>query len=77
MGYDMPAGDSIGQILLATTDAAVWAYYFKKQFGDVAPDEATMITWFANAIETGRDAGRAARDPDTETDDDVRTRDPA
>ena len=57
MGYDPSTGDSIGKLLINTTDAAVWAHHFKDQFGDEAPDEATMTTWFANAIETGRSAG--------------------
>ena len=61
MGYewhDDGTVDSVGKILLATTDAAVWAHHFKDQFGDVAPDEYTMLTWFANALETGRGQGR-------------------
>lgn len=58
--------ESVQNILLATTDAVVWAHHFVEQFGDsegtggigVCPDEATMITWFANALETGRNQGR-------------------
>lgn len=53
--------------LLSTTDASVWTQEFCRIFqgrsiggpvvtGDV--DEGTMMTWFANAIETGRSAGR-------------------
>lgn len=38
-----------------TTDAQVWAKEFCHLFP--ALDEATMIGWFANAIETGRTAG--------------------
>jgi hypothetical protein len=57
MGYDTDTGDSLGKRLLNTTDAQVWAKAFKDQFGDVAPDEATMLTWFGNAIETGRSFG--------------------
>ena len=54
--------------LLDTTDAQVWARRFCKLFAgwtvweaDVDHDgisEALMITWFANAIEIGRSAGR-------------------
>ena len=54
--------------LLNTTDAMVWAAEFCRTFNGyiVAPekrltpdprlviDEGTMVTWFANAIETGR-----------------------
>jgi hypothetical protein len=61
MGYTQESGKwvSIEKKLLATTDAFVWAETFKDQFGDVAPDRYTMLTWFANAIETGRNAGLA------------------
>ena len=55
-----------------TLDAMVWAEEFcrifngkKVSWSDDEPDEAddiidqgTMVTWFANAIERGRDAGR-------------------
>jgi hypothetical protein len=58
MGYDN-TGDPIAKKLLATTDAQVWAEAFKGQFGDASPDVYTMLTWFANAIETGRNAGSA------------------
>jgi hypothetical protein len=59
--------------LLATTDAAVWAAEFVRIFAgctvwdaetlgtpaaDLHLDEGTMVAWFANAIEVGRDAGR-------------------
>lgn len=44
--------------LRGTTDASVWAEEFKKVYPDA--DRGTMIGWFANAIETGRDAGRLA-----------------
>lgn len=60
LGYDIHddgSVDTVAQILHATTDAAVWAHHFKAQFGDTTPDEYTMLTWFANAIETGRTAG--------------------
>lgn len=42
--------------LLCTTDAQVWA----EEFAKVQPtvDEGLMIGWFANAIETGRRAGK-------------------
>jgi hypothetical protein len=45
--------------ILSTTDAVVWAREFVKvaASGRVAVDEATMVGWFANAIETGRNAG--------------------
>jgi hypothetical protein len=42
--------------LYATTNAQVWAEEFAKVCPDV--DEGLMIGWFANAIETGRAAGR-------------------
>lgn len=57
MGYDLESGDSVAKVLCTTTDAEVWAKHFKRQFGDVAPDFYTMLTWFANAIETGRAFG--------------------
>ena len=55
-----------------TTDAMAWAEEFCRIFdcftihrsdieyadSDRAVDEGTMVTWFANAIETGRSAGR-------------------
>jgi len=41
--------------LLSTTDALVWTDEFRKIRPDV--DSALMHTWFAAAIETGRDAG--------------------
>jgi uncharacterized cupin superfamily protein len=54
--------------LHSTTDAMVWAKEFCQIFdgrtvtsaNDHSPDEVgvgTMLTWFANAIETGRSAG--------------------
>lgn len=42
--------------LHATTDAEVWAAEFAKVRPEV--DRGLMVGWFANAIETGRDAGR-------------------
>lgn len=52
--------------LLGSTDASTWAAEFCRIFqgrtiggpivtGEV--DESVMVTWFANAIETGRNAG--------------------
>lgn len=55
---------SIERELLATTDAQVWARRFMETQraasaeGRTIVDEGTMIGWFANAIEVGRDAGR-------------------
>lgn len=57
--------------LLLTTDAQVWAKEFmevveEKQLENgeyglpLVVDESMMIAWFANAIETGRSAGRRA-----------------
>jgi hypothetical protein len=48
--------------LYSTTDARVWA----EEFGKVRPDidQGLMICWFANAIETGRDAGHRAATAD-------------
>jgi len=45
--------------LLETTDAQEWAQEFMRLFGDRRDeiDEGLMISWFANAIETGRRAG--------------------
>jgi hypothetical protein len=57
MGYTND-GDSVGKMLINTLDAEVWARAFRQQFGDVMPDEGTMLTWFANALETGRSFGR-------------------
>jgi len=60
------------KLLLSTTDAQVWAREFCKLFSPIPtkngyPDdvsahgwaEGLMISWFANAIETGRSAGLA------------------
>jgi hypothetical protein len=59
--------------LLGTTDAQVWSEEFCRIFGGATivqdsaanpsfsgtqVDEGTMTTWFANAIETGRNQGR-------------------
>ena len=49
--------------LLSTTDARTWARWFMSTQEDASAegrtlvDEATMIGWFANALETGRTAG--------------------
>ena len=62
-----------------TTDAMVWAEEFcrifqgrliiteDKPYG-IGPgvDESTMVTWFANAIEIGRNAGRKETCPHTD-----------
>lgn len=42
-----------------TLDAHVWAKAFCQRFGG---DEMLMLSWFANAIERGRDAGRGETD---------------
>ena len=46
--------------LIESTDAQRWAREFMALFGDRLGDvdEALMLTWFANAIEAGRRAGR-------------------
>jgi hypothetical protein len=46
--------------LLSTTDAHAWAEAFMRVFNDedVLLDKGLMLTWFAGAIETGREAGR-------------------
>ena len=41
----------------AGTDARKWAAAFVQIFPDAEVDEGTMIGWFANAIEAGRDWG--------------------
>lgn len=63
--------------LLDTTDAMAWAEEFCRLFDgwqvwaggpDDRPqvvDESLMITWFANAIETGRREGAQAHCPHT------------
>jgi hypothetical protein len=45
-----------------TTDALVWAKEFMRLFEDRREDidADLMLTWFANAIETGRTAGDEA-----------------
>lgn len=42
--------------LLSTTNAQEWAAEFCRLNPDM--DEGLMISWFANAIETGRNFGR-------------------
>lgn len=46
--------------LHSTTDAQKWARSFIHQMSreDASGDEATMLVWFVNAIETGRTAGQ-------------------
>lgn len=44
--------------LRSTTNASVWVEEFSKVYPDC--DTGTMLGWFANAIEHGRDAGYAA-----------------
>ena len=39
------------------TDASKWLDEYMDRFGDEAPDEGTLLGWFANAIEAGRNAG--------------------
>jgi hypothetical protein len=47
--------------LYATTRADVWAEEFAKVCPEV--DRGLMLGWFANAIETGRSAGRSEAAP--------------
>jgi hypothetical protein len=60
--------------LLETTDAAVWAKAFTERWGLFTPDgvvadaEGLMLSWFANAIETGRTAGLLASVDDRQLD---------
>lgn len=51
--------------LLQTTDATKWAREFTRINAEkgIVVDEGWMITWFANAIETGRAAGERAPEP--------------
>jgi hypothetical protein len=49
--------------LHATTDALIWAREFNavhKELHGFEHDEGWLVGWFANAIEKGRDAGKAA-----------------
>jgi hypothetical protein len=52
------SAQELARELLATTDAREWARGFLGVFPDCGVDEGTLIAWFANAIETGRNAGR-------------------
>jgi hypothetical protein len=59
--------------LTSTTDAMEWAEAFVHQFGGervsthgICPDVATMLAWFAGALETGRSAGRRELCPHTD-----------
>ena len=54
--------------LHSTTDAKIWAKRFieaiESNVNTADPhDEGFMIGWFANAIETGREAGRKELEP--------------
>tara|TARA_Y100000296_G_scaffold49760_1_gene57017 strand:- start:2949 stop:3125 length:177 start_codon:yes stop_codon:yes gene_type:complete len=46
------------------TDAQTWAQEFCARFP--GNDEGTMLGWFANAIEAGRNAGTPVRREDTD-----------
>lgn len=50
--------------LTGTRDATVWAKEFLKTVieNGIMIDEEYMVGWFANAIETGYDLGRAPRE---------------
>jgi len=51
--------DEVARMLSNTTDARMWAWEFLDVIeSGVDIDEALMVGWFANAIETGRAAGR-------------------
>lgn len=49
-------GNKIAKIH-TTTDATVWADEFLKIYPVMKFARGTIISWFANAIETGRTAG--------------------
>lgn len=55
---EAPDAALVARELHATTDASVWARRFVAMHGG---DEGLLLGWFANAIETGREAGRTAR----------------
>ena len=38
------------------TDAAKWATEYEERFPGTTPDWGTLVSWFANAIEAGRNA---------------------
>lgn len=44
------------EILSMSADPQVWAAEFFRSFPHGAPDEGTMIGWFANAMAAGADA---------------------
>ena len=51
---------------LQTIDAKLWADEFmatKQRLGDAEFDHAMMLSWFANAIMRGYDAGRDSMTP--------------
>ena len=39
------------------TDGARWATEYEERFPRTTPDWGTLVSWFANAIEAGRDVG--------------------
>lgn len=57
---DTEYGDPLARELHATTDAQVWARRFMETVhnADIL-DDGAVLAWMANAIETGRDHGRA------------------
>lgn len=62
---DLPVNGDL-EDLLATTDGMTWAAKFVEQFKGLVVDgtvidEGLMVTWFANAIETGRRAGEEGK----------------
>ena len=59
------------------TDASKWVDEYMRRFGDEAPDEGTLLGWFANAIEAGRNAGITTEDDIELTDDEQATLDRA
>lgn len=49
--------------LFGQTDAMIWVDRWIENLSansDIATDEGTMLSWFSNAIEAGREAGRKA-----------------
>jgi hypothetical protein len=61
-GFMPDEPDPVTARLSGNTDARAWAQEWYRIAGDSASimEEGSMITWFANAIETGRAAGFAA-----------------
>jgi hypothetical protein len=60
-GYDMDDANharSVFDLIGTSTDANLWAYHFRRQFGGHAPDQATLATWFEAAMEAGRQSRR-------------------